>query len=248
MITGLAKRLPRRAWHGIFRKTLLMMGVSIVVSVVATIYFMGTMSQGVDMPGLMISIIMPICLGGPMILMFVIGGEKMRFANQQLSRLASVDGLTDLLNRRAFTAEVEARCAVPRSRGTLLVLDVDHFKSVNDTFGHDRGDEALVKIATALTRATGMSGIVGRLGGEEFGIYLPRIGLDEAALTASRVRTAIGEIDFAPDGVAYALSVSIGGAAHGAPISFREIYHQADQFLYQAKQRGRDRVSLPQAA
>lgn len=247
-MTGLATALPKQAWLWIFRKTFLMMGLSVVISVIATVVFMATFSAGVNMPGLLISIVMPICLGGPMILTFAIGTERMRHANAQLTRLATIDGLTNILNRRAFSAAVEKYCTAPHRRGVLLVIDADHFKSVNDRFGHDQGDEALRDIAHALNLTIPQPGLVGRLGGEEFGIYLPDIDLAGAEGIADEVRRAVADIDFTPEGVACPLSVSIGGAAHEKPIAFRALYREADARLYSAKQSGRDRVALPQAA
>ncbi|MBN9335712.1 GGDEF domain-containing protein [Devosia sp.] len=247
-MTGLETALPKQAWLWIYRKTLLIMGVSVAASVVATVVFMGTFSAGVNLPGLVIAIILPIALGGPMTLIFAIGTEKMRHANDQLGRLATLDGLTGLFNRRAFTAAVEKHCASPHRQGVLLVIDADHFKSVNDRFGHDQGDEALRDIAHALELTVGRRGLSGRLGGEEFGVYLPDADLGRAEGMADEIRRSINHIDFTPEGVACPLSVSIGGAYHNRPAPFRELYRAADEWLYSAKQQGRDRVALPQAA
>ncbi|KRA98100.1 hypothetical protein ASD83_13685 [Devosia sp. Root685] len=225
-----------------------MTGVSVVISVMATVVFMATFSAGVDMPGLIVSIVMPIGLGGPMILAFAIGTERMRYANQQLHRLATIDGLTEVLNRRAFASAVEKYCTAPHRRGVLLVIDADHFKAVNDRFGHDQGDEALKLIAQRLSRTIPRDGLVGRLGGEEFGIYLPGMDLASAEEVAGAVRRAIAEIDFRPENTQCPLSVSIGGASHAKPIIFRTLYREADERLYSAKQSGRDCVALPQAA
>lgn len=247
-MTGLATALPKQAWLWIYRKTFMVMGFSVAASVVATVVFMGTFSAGVNLPGLLIAIIMPIALGGPMTLIFAIGTERMRFANGQLARLATLDGLTGLFNRRAFAAAVEKYCTAPHNRGVLLVIDADHFKSVNDRFGHDQGDQALRDIAHALDLAVGHAGITGRLGGEEFGVYLPDMDLDQAQGAADDIRMAMTSLGFAPEGIACPLSVSIGGAAHDRPVSFRELYREADERLYSAKQRGRDCVALPKAA
>lgn len=247
-MTGLATALPKQAWLWIFRKTFLIMGLSVAASVVGTVVFMGTFSAGVNMPGLIIAIVTPICLGGPMILTFAIGTERMRQANRQLTRLATTDGLTGVLNRRAFANEVEKHCTGPHRRGVLLVIDVDHFKSVNDRFGHDQGDEALRDIAHALDLTVPRHGLAGRLGGEEFGIYLPDTDLAAAESVADEVRRAVANIEFLPEGTACPLSVSIGGASHLKPTAFRTLYREADERLYSAKQRGRDCVALPQAA
>lgn len=247
-MTGLATTLPKQAWLWIFRKTLLVTGLSVVVSVMATSVFMATFSAGVNMAGLMVSIAMPLIIGGPMILTFSIGTERMRHANKQLARLASIDSLTGVLNRRAFTAAVERQCAAPHVRGVLLVVDADYFKSVNDRFGHDQGDEALALIGQALNATIGQRGTVGRMGGEEFGVYLPNAGLATAQGVADDLRKAIADIAFAPEGEPCPLSISIGGAPHEKPICFRDLYREADTRLYRAKQDGRDRVALPRAA
>lgn len=247
-MTGLATALPKQAWLWIYRKTFMIVGLSVAASVVATVMFMGTFSAGVDMPGLLIAILMPVALGGPMTLICAIGTEKMRHANRQLTRLATLDGLTGLFNRRAFTVAVEKYCTTRHRRGVLLVIDVDHFKSVNDRFGHDQGDEALCDIAHAVGLAVGDAGIAGRMGGEEFGVYLPALGLEQAEHVADGIRKAISGLAFAPDSIVVPLSVSIGGASHDRPMLFRELYREADSRLYSAKQRGRDCVALPQAA
>lgn len=247
-MTGLATVLPKQAWLWIFRRTFLITGFSVAASVAGTVLFMGAFASGVSMPGVIIAALTPICLGGPMILTFSIGTERMRHANAQLTRLATIDCLTEILNRRAFSAEVEKCCASPHRRGVLLVIDADHFKTVNDRFGHDQGDEALRHIAHALNRAIPAPGLTGRLGGEEFGAYLPNTTLAEAEEVADKVRRAISDIDFMPGGKTCPLSVSIGGAYHGRPIPFRTLYREADERLYSAKQRGRDCVALPQAA
>lgn len=247
-MTGLVAALPKQAWLWIFRKTFLILGFSVAASVVGTVVFMGTFSAGVDMPGLMVAIVTPICLGGPMILTFAVGTERMRHANAQLTRLATIDGLTDIFNRRAFSAAVEKYCTAPHRRGVLLVIDADHFKTVNDRFGHDQGDEALRNIAHALSLTIPRPGLVGRLGGEEFGVYLPDMNLAQAEDVADAVRRAVAEIEFAPEGVPCPLSVSIGGAPHERPAPFRTLYREADECLYSAKRNGRDRVALSQAA
>lgn len=247
-MTGLATALPKQAWLWIYRKTFMIMGISVAASVVATIVFMGTFSAGINLPGLIIAIILPIVLGGPMTLIFAIGTERMRHANRQLTRLATLDGLTGLFNRRAFAAAVEKHCTAPHRRGVLLVIDADHFKSVNDRFGHDQGDEALRDIAHALALTVSRTGITGRLGGEEFGVYLPDMDLLQAECAADDIRRAVTGLDFAPEGTSCPLSVSIGGASHDRPTSFRDLYREADGQLYSAKQKGRDCVALPQAA
>ena len=132
--------------------------------------------------------------------------------------------------------------AVPE--GAFLVIDADHFKHINDQHGHDMGDEALQKIANQIKANVRESDIVGRIGGEEFGVLLVGASFKTAELVAERVRRAISVIDFQPHGVEHKLSISVGGAAFGGPVPFADLYRVADQRLYDAKQAGRNCVAF----
>jgi diguanylate cyclase (GGDEF)-like protein len=131
-----------------------------------------------------------------------------------------------------------------RAQGALLIIDADNFKTVNDRYGHDRGDEALVKIASTIKSTLRSPDIVGRLGGEEFGVFLPGVGPDQAKLVAERIRQSVSSADFAPSGKPHQLSVSVGGAVFDGQLPFAELFRLADQQLYVAKRDGRNRVSM----
>ncbi|MFI0843398.1 GGDEF domain-containing protein [Mesorhizobium sp. IMUNJ 23232] len=167
--------------------------------------------------------------------------------------VASTDGLTSCLTRIAFTTLVDAyleKVAAEESRreGALLVIDVDHFKTINDSFGHDRGDEALKVIADTIKGAVREIDLVGRLGGEEFSVFLPGLDADRTAAVAERIRAAINAAEFVPDGQRCALSVSVGGAIFERDSSFAQLYKYADQRLYNAKRNGRNRVEIARGA
>ena len=251
-MTGLRRSLPKRAWAHVYRVTGGIVAVSIVISVILTNVMMEVSSNGVNVQGLAVSVIMPIILGGPMTFFLALKHEQLRFANEQLAHMATVDWLTGCLNRGAFTGKVAAyldrRNQRPGDGGALLIVDADDFKRVNDTFGHHIGDEALRLMAQAIRGAVGRHDLVGRLGGEEFGIFLAEASLETADLAAERVRMAVGAIAFAPDGTPCPLSVSIGGAAYVNRARFADLYRLADQRLYNAKNTGRDRVAMMQAA
>jgi len=173
-------------------------------------------------------------------------------AERELQRLAAFDPLTEVLNRRAFMEF--ARRELSRARRsqepcTLLMLDLDHFKRVNDEHGHAVGDRVLVECAAALRAALRAADLIGRYGGEEFCVLLPRTGLEEALETAERLRAAVAARPLG--GLERSLTVSIGAApcATQDPLSLDAAFARADEALYRAKARGRDRVvaSVPGA-
>lgn len=246
----LCRKLPARAWQRIYRVTGTISAVSVILSVVLTNLFMETFSAGLDVPGMLVSIVVPLALGTPMLFMLMLKHERLRYANSQLEYLASTDWLTACLNRGAFTGAVIRHLQRRNGdeRGALLIVDADDFKSVNDRFGHDHGDEALRRIAGAIRDTVGGDDLVGRLGGEEFGILLVSADATAADVMAERIRSAVAATAFAPNGKLCPLSVSIGGALCTPGTPFNDIYRLADRHLYEAKHAGRDRVAIAHAA
>jgi diguanylate cyclase (GGDEF)-like protein/PAS domain S-box-containing protein len=164
-------------------------------------------------------------------------------AHDALARLSRTDPLTGLLNRRAFLDELGARLA-RRGRGAatgaLVYIDLDHFKAVNDAFGHQRGDAALIAVAELLVTRTRPGDLVARLGGDEFALWLERI---EAGTVAQRAAELVESADrlagFAPGGRA-PLGFSIGAAVHhGGPAEPAALLARADAAMYQVKHRGK---------
>jgi diguanylate cyclase (GGDEF)-like protein len=163
----------------------------------------------------------------------------------QLERQAAEDPLTGLANKRALQLACEAeisRAGRESSSLALVVLDLDHFKLINDRHGHPYGDEVLVAVAEALRTAVRGHDTVARFGGEEFVILLPRATAEEARTVADRARALIAEIDL-PEG---RLSSSAGAVATGGGAAPRwgELFDAADRALYQAKRLGRGRTEL----
>jgi diguanylate cyclase (GGDEF)-like protein len=194
------------------------------------------------------NLIIPLVVAPPFFWFLLSKLRELSAAHRELMDVASTDALTSCLNRRAFTAlvdgyleRVEKEAIRP---GALLVLDVDHFKAVNDNFGHDRGDEALKLIASTIRAAVRDIDLVGRLGGEEFAVFLPSTDPSRTAIVADRIRAAVGAADFAPDGHSYRLSISVGGATFAQRTTFSDLYRTADERLYAAKNAGRDRIDI----
>lgn len=162
-------------------------------------------------------------------------------------RLASLtDPLTGVLNRRGFAERAErliARCKVSNTPLTLLVCDLDQFKSVNDRFGHLVGDELLTAFAGSLTRSLRPLDLVGRFGGEEFVALLPDVPPEAIREVAERVRTSFETVGHTVQGREVRATVSIGTASAAlAGYSFSALYAVADEALYRAKQAGRNRT------
>ena len=160
---------------------------------------------------------------------------------------ARIDGLTRLTNRRHFD-ELAALVSRGRRAGDALgalMIDIEHFKRVNDTFGHAVGDAVLQAVAASIASGVRAEDTPARVGGEEFAVLLRRATVDQACDVALRIRAAVAAIDTAAIGVTDArpVSVSIGvavGSTAGETVA--DLVHRADDALYAAKRRGRDRV------
>jgi two-component system cell cycle response regulator len=179
-------------------------------------------------------------LGGPLRLISLM---------EQAQRLAATDALTQLMNRRAFTDAMARERSLSDRNGypvSLLLLDVDHFKKVNDTKGHAAGDAVLKGVAKVLARIARKSDLVARWGGEEFVIALTQTRESGARIAAERVRRAIAETPFTmPDGSTHQVTASVGLACAPLPQwSLDDLVSRADEAMYLAKSRGRNRVEV----
>ena len=175
-------------------------------------------------------------------------GEQIRHLNIQLEHLAMTDDLTGLANRRAFfikgTDEIK-RTQRYRTPLSLLMLDVDGFKSVNDRYGHEVGDLVLQCVTYKLVENVREIDIVARMGGEEFSILLPNTRAEDAVILAERLRQAIEIIHCPVQDQEIKVTVSIGVAAYHPDITdIDAMLRNADAAMYQAKNEGRNRVVL----
>jgi diguanylate cyclase (GGDEF)-like protein len=163
--------------------------------------------------------------------------EQLRQAALEQRRLAVTDGLTGLYNRRYLTD----RMAEVSGAVSLLVIDLDFFKLVNDTHGHPAGDAVLRETAARIASAARAADVVARYGGEEFVVLLPDTAEDDAASLAERIRRRIGESPVTEAGLEIAVTASVGVATERSGDADR-LMDAADRAVYQAKARGRDRV------
>lgn len=175
--------------------------------------------------------------------------DELKEKNAQLQELSGTDDLTKLANRRRFMEQFANEFdRAKRYKGELsfLILDLDFFKQVNDSYGHLAGDSVLIQISKVLKESVRSSDFVGRYGGEEFGLLLPETGFKGCRIYADRIRKRIEDSKFEAAGKQIYVTVS-GGIASFPEISVEsvdELWRKADAALYRAKKNGRNRIEL----
>lgn len=163
----------------------------------------------------------------------------------ELEHVAQTDSLTGLLNRGAFEVVLRRdlqRCHRSGSTVAVMLIDLDYFKQVNDSFGHAVGDRVLRRISSALTAHTRPSDVLSRYGGEEFVVLLREAGVDDAHAAAERIRSEVQALEDLPEGVN--LTASIGVAVNLPGEAPDELLGRADEALYRSKKEGRNLVTL----
>jgi diguanylate cyclase (GGDEF)-like protein len=235
----------------VFKKTTGAVIVSMIAVLGLQMLVMFGLGEGVRRSTYLLGLIGPFFIIAPLAWRIFYRDAQLKIANshiakahEELKARSRMDFMTGLLNRETFFAHV-TEAKQRNDQGLLLVIDADHFKSINDNFGHAAGDEALRIISAAIKTTVGTSGFTGRIGGEEFAVYLPGVGYIESLLVAERVRSCIAFQPFEPVvGTGHSLTVSIGGALAEVYETVAEMMQAADQSLYAAKAAGRNRVIL----
>ncbi len=173
--------------------------------------------------------------------------QKLLEANKKLKHLANFDPLTNVLNARTYYQVCDSVITILKRKSkdfSVLFIDLDHFKKINDTYGHHAGDCVLQSVAETLRDETRSCDVVGRVGGEEFSVFLPESGLENAMATANKIRKKIEQKEIVCNNKTINITASIGVAPkmkHHNSIS--DIQRDADHAMYHAKKEGRNRIS-----
>lgn len=182
-------------------------------------------------------------IAGLLILLF-----RLKRQHQKVMQLSMFDELTKLGNRRYLLSYAERFCKQSQCTGSplgLILMDIDHFKYVNDTFGHPAGDQILKVFAGVLKDEARKIDVLARIGGEEFCVLMPDTDVDGAMKLAERLRQKVSDLTHQQLSVATSITVSLGvTVACQNDVTFKHLYARADKALYQAKTHGRNRVEI----
>lgn len=237
-----------RNWAPIVRYSLLGTAACAVVAAgAAAVLFSGqpdgTFWRGVIGAGAVASLV-----AAP--LLALVANERRKFASlrSEVSRLSSTDALTSCLNSGVFANLIDAfrgnSASGGRRQGALLVIEIDDFRAINAKFGHAWGDEVLKSVAGTIKAAVRAGDLVGRIGGEEFGIFLPGTSRENAERVAERIRGTVSDTILEPGGRKMPLSVSVGAVMFEDQVEFDDLFRHADDRLSEAKARGRNRIEF----
>lgn len=230
MINWLMKALAPKGVPGFLSR--FMMLVSLVT--LANVSF--DIVTGHPLQSLLYYIAHGLFVSGPFIAFFLAVTVFQVRLQRKLSRLSRKDPLTGLNNRRSFFDTVE-RMRANDGRGVLLLIDADHFKAINDTYGHGAGDRCLKSIAHSIARDIRREDVAGRIGGEEFAVYLRATTRGQARIIGERLTRPI--TFHGDDGLPLSVTLSVGAAIGTPGEQIRDIFARADKALYHAKQAGR---------
>lgn len=199
--------------------------------------YLGRLPEGYDYYALA-----SLSVGGPWVVLFYGVNTYQVGLQKRLSRLSRKDGLTGLNNRRTFF-DLTQRSEIRSAGGVVLMMDADNFKSINDTHGHAAGDECLKAIAYRISRNLRETDVGGRLGGEEFAVFLGGANLAQARIIAERLLQPIpySRPDYEDN---FTVTLSIGGVSATNQETIDTLLNRADDALYQAKQNGKSQLVM----
>ena len=193
----------------------------------------------------------PLVFVAPLLLLLGLQFNKLSSLRQRYAQELAHDSLTSCLNGALFSAAVDVYPTLTGSRsgrrmGALLVIDIDHLRRLNEGIGRRAGDDALSTIAKIIRELVRSGDLVGRIGGDEFGVFLPGATRENAEKVAERIRHTVAEVRFEPGATHWPLSVSVGAVLFETEIDLDDLLREADQQMRVAKQEGGNRIEYTQ--
>ena len=226
-----------RTWQQALAISVLITALATCVPIAVVELVLSPFSNDVKIPGFMIAATVPLFIAGPISVFAMYMVKTLHETLDTLDMLVKFDALTGLSSRSHFLQQAES---IRACGGFLVLLDADHFKRINDTFGHEAGDRALKYLATSMMEVFAGHGRVGRLGGEEFGICIPKSSRKQVDLLLTAFSTKLRN-----EGISYSsqhIRITVSGGVVGLDKerSMPELLRLADMNLYEAKAKGRD--------
>jgi diguanylate cyclase (GGDEF)-like protein len=237
---------------GRFRTIVLITLFSIIASALITKGIFLWFNQSLPWFGIIVSMIAPLIIA-PSVTWTIVGLLiKIQALEIEMRQLATYDSLTSLFNRYTFINSLELllnRRKLAQSELAILYIDIDHFKKINDSFGHDIGDKVIISFANVLRNSVRKTDIIGRFGGEEFVIALPNTNLKESSIVSEKIRqnTINDLICIDSQIIQYTVSIGVAIADNINNGEIKELLKIADTALYQAKRTGRNKICLANA-
>lgn len=221
--------------------------VSIVSSLFLTCLFVKILGGSLDVVIIITAIMVPAIIAPVVSWYFIILLSRIYQLKEDQRALATFDSLTGVLSRRPFLEKIESlvNTATKQSRAaSIAYLDVDNFKSINETYGHDGGDAVLSSFGGLLVKTLRTTDLVGRLGGEEFVVALPDARQEDAQTILKRVRETVEsqKIEYGNQTIRYTVSIGLTILDDNNRTSFKELITQADKALFQAKRSGKNKI------
>ncbi|MEX0344804.1 MAG: GGDEF domain-containing protein [Rhizobiaceae bacterium] len=233
----------------IFFKALTVSTFAVVLAYALIIFAIPMFGEEINPSAWVLGFVGPYLIGMPVSYYCFLQADRLRDAHEKLLKVheelrqkSMHDPMTGMLNRETFLARLNVQ-GRHTDDGVLLIADADHFKRINDSYGHLEGDKALLLIADAIKLAVREQDVVGRIGGEEFAVFLSGASLEDALEVSERIRRAVEEVQFKTScGKRMPLTISAGGASTLGAENLSQLMRSADRSLYEAKRSGRNRV------
>jgi diguanylate cyclase len=237
MFAGDVMKFRVTSWRDVFIYSALITALAVAVPLTVVSIALWRFPLFMKLPILFISGAIPFFITIPISIFAMNMFKLINLTVARLDDLIKFDAMTGLLNRTNFLHNVTE---MRKKGGVLILLDADHFKKINDSHGHEAGDFALKYISNAMTQVVGAHGFVGRLGGEEFAIYLPQADQQKAALLMASLGTDLRNRFMDYNGIKLKVSLSMGIVVDRGHVAVATLLRRADKLLYLAKSQGRD--------